>query len=172
MRALFLSLISLAAYAQNAAPGVQAEGGGQALVSLIHLQSKSTKPAPRLADGKPDLQGLWSPDKNFMYNITSALKPGEELPIQPWAKKAAEAALSKDDPDVKCLPTGIPRMSPYPWKIVQTPQLILFLFEGNTHSYRQIFMDGRSHPKDMDPSWYGDSIGQWDGDTLDRKSVV
>jgi hypothetical protein len=74
--------------------------------------------------------------------------------------------MSKDDPDANCLPSGIPRMTPYPWKIVQTPSLILFLYEGNMHSYRQIFMDGRGHPKDMDPTWFGDSIGKWDGDAL------
>jgi hypothetical protein len=45
------------------------------------------------------------------------------------------------------------------------------LFEGNIHSYRQIFLDGRGHPKDMDPTWYGDSIGTWDGDTLVVDSV-
>jgi hypothetical protein len=49
---------------------------------------------------------------------------------------------------------------------VQTPGLIAFLFEGNIHSYRQIFLDGRPHPKNLDPTWYGDSIGHWEGDTL------
>jgi hypothetical protein len=46
------------------------------------------------------------------------------------------------------------------------PTHIYFLFEGNIHSYRQIFMDGRKHPADPDPTWYGHSIGSWDGDTL------
>jgi hypothetical protein len=70
-----------------------------------------------------------------------------------------------------CLPSGVPRMSPYPWRIVQTPTHtdethIFILFEGNIHSYRQIFMDGRPHLEDPDPTWYGDSIGRWEGDTL------
>ena len=54
-----------------------------------------------------------------------------------------ESRLSKDDPQASCLPSGVPRIAPYPWRIVQTPTHIFFLFEGNIHSYRQIFMDGR-----------------------------
>jgi len=78
--------------------------------------------------------------------------------------------MSKDDPEANCLPTGVPRLAPYPWRIVQTPTHLFFLFEGNIHSYRQIFLDvrekvGRKHPDDLDPTWYGDSIGSWDGDT-------
>ena len=48
---------------------------------------------------------------------------------------------------------------------MQTPTHVFFLFEGNIHSYRQIFMDGK-HPADPDPTWYGHSIANWDGDTL------
>ncbi len=145
---------------------VQPEGGGQAISSLKGFQSKSNAPTPRTADGKADLSGLWSPDGHFTIDIAGALKPGEELPLQPWAAKVTKERLSREDPNVLCLPMGVPRMSPYPWKIVQTPTLIVFLYEGNTHSYRQIFMDGRGHPKDLDPTWFGDSIGKWDGDTL------
>jgi hypothetical protein len=145
---------------------VQAEGGGQALAALVRLQSNSTAPAPRSPDGKPDLSGLWGPDKIFMYDLSSGLTPGETLPIQPWALKVAKERMSKEDPAVACQPMGIPRQSPYPWKIVQTPKLIVFLYEGGTHSYRQIFMDGRGHPADLDPTWFGDSIGKWEGDTL------
>jgi hypothetical protein len=145
---------------------VQPEGGGQAMASLTGFQAKSNGPAPRTADGKADLSGLWSPDRAFTVNIVAALKPGEVLPLQPWAAKVTKERLSREDPNVLCLPGGVPRMSPYPWKIVQTPTLIVFLYEGNTHSYRQIFMDGRGHPKDMDPTWFGDSTGKWDGDTL------
>jgi hypothetical protein len=61
---------------------------------------------------------------------------------------------------------GTPRRDPYPWKIVQTPKLFLILFEGNVHSYRQVFLDGRPHDPDVVETWWGDSIGTWDGDTL------
>jgi hypothetical protein len=60
----------------------------------------------------------------------------------------------------------VPRIAPYPWRIVQTPTHIFFLFEGNIHSYRQIFLDGRKHPADPDPTWYGHSIGRFDENTL------
>jgi hypothetical protein len=141
-------------------------GGGVAMVSLEHLKAKSTGPAPHAADGKPDLSGLWGPDPNLIRDVSAALKPGEALPLQPWALQLAKERLPKDDPNANCLPAGVPRMSPYPWKIIQTPKLIVFLFEGNVHSYRQIFMDGRGHPKDIDPTWYGDSTGKWEGNTL------
>src|SRR6266481_2629301 len=73
--------------------------------------------------------------------------------------------MSKDDPEANCLPSGVPRVAPYPWRVVQTPDRIFFLFEANIHSYRQILMN-RSHPQDLNPTWYGDSTGKWEGDTL------
>ncbi len=131
----------------------------------------ANKPAPRTADGKPDLNGLWGPDRTFIYDIRSTLKKGETLPLQPWAEQLTKKRMSKDDPEASCLPAGVPRMAPYPWKIVQQPKLIVFLFEGNIHSYRQIFMDGRTHPTDPDPTWYGHSIAKWEGDTLVVDSI-
>src|SRR5215216_2137922 len=72
------------------------------------------KPTPRTADGKVDLSGIWSPDVHFIYDINEALKPGETLPIQPWALKVTVERPSKDDPEALCLPTGVPRQAPYP----------------------------------------------------------
>src|SRR4051812_20631329 len=68
-----------------------------------------SRPAPRLADGKPDFGGLWSPDRNFIYDISDSLKPGDKLPTQPWAEKLTRERMSKDDPEANCLPTGVPR---------------------------------------------------------------
>src|SRR5262245_58606 len=121
---------------------------------------------PRTPDGKVDFSGIWSPDRKFIYDINDALKPGEALPIQPWALKQTQERLSKDDPEALCLPAGVPRQAPYRWRILQTPTHMFFLFEGNIHSYRQIFMDGRPHPPDPDPTWYGHSIGRFEGDVL------
>lgn len=123
-------------------------------------------PVPRTADGKPDLSGVWGTDRPFVVDIAGALPKGETLPMQPWAAKLTKERLSKDDPEANCLPTGVPRLAPYPMKYIQTPNLLLILFEGNIHTYRQIFLDRKEHPKDLDPTWYGDSIGHWDGDTL------
>ncbi|HUI79326.1 MAG TPA: hypothetical protein VLY24_15475 [Bryobacteraceae bacterium] len=142
---------------------------GQSVLTGGGVDLKSPPPAgttPRTKDGKPDFSGVWNPDRHFIYDITSALKPGEVLALQPWAAELTKKRLSKEDPEANCLPTGVPRLPPYPLKIVQTPSLLVILFEGNIHSYRQVFLDGRSHPKDLDPTWYGDSIGKWDGDTL------
>jgi len=148
---------------------------GLALASATGAYGQATpaasKPVPRTADGHPDLNGIWGPDRNFIYDIGSTLKKGETLPLQSWAEKATKEHMSKDDPEANCLPAGVPRMAPYPWKIVQQPKLVVFLFEGNIHTYRQIFLDGRPHPEDPDPTWYGHSIGRWDGDTLVVDSI-
>jgi hypothetical protein len=127
-------------------------------------------PAPRLPDGTPDLGGLWvggGPTRDIEQGLLS----GEEIMLLPEAAEIMAGRLSRDDPEVNCLPTGVPRIAPYPWRIVQVPAYgrathLYFLFEGNIHSYRQIFMDGREHPEDLDPTWYGHSIGHWEGDTL------
>ena len=118
-------------------------------------------PTPRMPDGKVDLQGLWTPGNSFA-NMG-------QVSLQPWADalyKERRANLSKDDPEGHCLPAGVPRISPFPQKIVQTPTLVVILDEGNIHSYRQVFLDGRKHLEDPGPLWMGDSIGKWDGDTL------
>ena len=128
--------------------------------------SRPSGPAARAADGKPDLSGLWRPQMNFITDLRKGLKPGSEMSLLPWAAKVTAERMSKDDPEANCLPAGVPRVAPYPWRIVQTPTHIFFLFEGNIHSYRQIFMNRTSHPKDLNPTWYGDSIGRWEEDTL------
>src|SRR6202023_1422 len=83
-------------------------------------KSKSS-PTPHTADGKVDLSGIWSPDRNFIYDISDSLKPGDKLPTQPWAEKLARERMSKDDPEANCLPPGVPRQAPYPGHIVPTP---------------------------------------------------
>ena len=130
-----------------------------------------TGPTPKLADGTVDLSGVWRPDINFIEDIALGLKPGEKVPLLPAAEKLMKTRQSKEDPEASCLPTGVPRMAPYPWRIVQTKTHYFFLFEGNIHSFRQIFMDGRKHPEDPDPTWYGHSVGRWEGDTLVIDSV-
>jgi len=162
----FITVLFLATLALGQGNATDPAGGGESLAGLAKQKPSVSGPTPRTADGKPDLSGLWGPDRNFIYDISSALKPGETLPIQPWAAKLAQERVSKDDPEANCLPAGVPRMAPYPWKIVQTPSLIVFLYEGNIHTYRQVFMDGRVHPQDADPTWYGHSTGKWEGNTL------
>ena len=149
-------------------------------------------PTPRLPDGKPDLVGIYGAPNGPVGDIAAGMPnvpcdtPGavkqaagrgrggadatpvckEPIPYTALGKKTKDSQLSKNDPEANCLPTGVPRHSPYPWRIVSDKTHFFFLFEGNIHSYRQIFMDGRKHKDDPDPTWYGDSIGSWDGDTL------
>jgi hypothetical protein len=94
------------------------------------------------------------------------------LPLKPEGselKKQRMATNNKDNPDANCLPMGITQfhMQPQPRKIVQTPGLIVILYEAN-YGLRYIYMDGRSLPPQGDPQpfWYGYSVGHWEGDTL------
>ena len=159
-----LAILSFPVAGQDEEGQPKAKGKGKA------AKAKSA-PTPRTADGKVDFTGIWTADRNFIYDIHDALKPGEELPLQPWALKTAKERFSTDDPEALCLPTGVPRQAPYPWRIMQNNSHMFFLFEGNIHSYRQIFLDGRPHPKDLNPNWYGHSSAKWDGDTLVIDSV-
>ncbi len=144
---------------------------GEARQAAQRAPAAKAEPTPRTPNGKVDFSGIWEPDRNFIYDINDALKPGETLPIQPWALKVTIERLSKDDPEANCLPTGVPRQAPYPWRILQTATHMFFLFEGNIHSYRQIFLDGRKAPVDPDPTWYGHSFGRWEGDTMVIETV-
>jgi hypothetical protein len=94
------------------------------------------------------------------------------LPMTPWAaelKKKRMAADSKDNPDANCLPMGLTQfhLQPQPRKIVQTPGLIVILYEAN-YGLRYIYTDGRKLPPQGEPQpfWYGYSVGRWEGDTL------
>ena len=148
--------------AGKAAPGDAKAGKGGAKGKG---KARPTGPTPRMADGKPDFSGIWN-GGGPIGDVKQGLMPGEEISLTAWSKKIMDSRQSKDDPEANCLPTGVPRIAPYPWRVVQTSTHIFYLFEGNIHSFRQIFIDGRKHIADPDPTWYGDSIGSWDGDTL------
>jgi hypothetical protein len=145
-----------------------APAGGSANPDTKRVRPRDTTPhgpTPRLADGHPDFSGVWQ-GGGPVGDLAQGLAPGETIPLLPAAKALMDKRQSKDDPEANCLPTGIPRIAPYPWRMVQDATHVYFLFEGNIHSFRQVFMDGRKHPDDPDPTWYGHSIGSWDGDTL------
>lgn len=133
-----------------------------------------TAPAPKAPDGKPDLSGIWRiADGRYLQNI--ALESGE-APFQPWAAalyKQRADALGKGRPSERCIAHGIPdgmlvRNSPF--KIVQTPEVVVVVYEEFNH-YRQIFTDGRGFPRETNPSWFGYSIGKWEGETLVAETV-
>ena len=151
----------------QAPPKTPPQGNANSFGNLNPLPAAPSGPAPRFPGSRVDFSGVWRPaDRFLMDDISLGLRKGETLPLKPEAAKILRARLSKDDPEANCLPTGVPRLAPYPWRIVETPTHLFFLFEGNIHSFRQIFMDGRAHPRDPDPTWYGHSTGRREGDTL------
>ena len=128
-------------------------------------------PPRRTSDGKVDLSGFWMPldPVKHLLNLSADLKPSD-VPLQPWAAKLYQERIEdngKDHPGVRCLPSGIPEKLNIPdgLKLVQTPDLTIFLHESRT-IYRQVFTDGRPLPKDAQPTWMGYSVGKWEGDTF------
>jgi len=127
------------------------------------------KPAPRAADGKPDLSGFWKGPLIFGGMFKGVGGP----PFTPEGKAAYEYNLSKSiNPEALCLFAGIPRasISGVPFEIVQNANRVVFLYEL-MWTFRSIPLDGRAHDKDAEPSFFGDGVGKWDGDTLVIDSV-
>ena len=124
-------------------------------------------PSPRSGDGKPDLSGVWMV-KNGSFYLTGDLKPDEILPWAASLYKQRQDNFRKDTDGIGCLPAG-PKagigVGNLPMKIVQTPNLVVVLYEYQTN-FRQFFIDGRGLPEDPNPTWMGYSVGRWDGDTL------
>src|SRR5262249_365833 len=124
-------------------PLTYAQARGQAQGQRATGPATPAPPAPRLPNGHPDLSGVWMGGGGVSERN---LKPGDQILLTPDAKKLMDGRQSKDDPEANCLPTGVPRMNPYPWRMIQTPthkpETHIFInFEGNIHSFRQIFMD-------------------------------
>ncbi|MGZ6371725.1 MAG: hypothetical protein ACXWPM_13290 [Bdellovibrionota bacterium] len=131
-------------------------------------------PVPRLADGKPDLSGPWEP--NAIRENVSLVATGIQIPFRPEAKAIYDqrlGTLGKDDPEARCLPPGVPRLTttPYPFRFLQVPGLIVIIYEGGSQTFRQIFVDGRKHSKFAEDLWNGESVGHWEDDTLVVETV-
>ena len=145
-----------------------------------------SKPIPRTADGKPDLSGVWIANgamlllfgeeeaKAIRQADAATGRPAPPRPEPPPYKPEAEAKRQYyvdrrgiDDPMARCLISGVPRITvrPLPFQIVQLPGQIIFLYEVH-HAFRIIPTDGRPHPDDIEPSYLGDSVARWEGDTL------
>lgn len=143
------------------------------------------RPVPRLADGRVNLgtpsgqKGHWirtrrefaveDDEKNL---LPTDIKVGQ-IPFQPWAKELfayRRLNTDRDSPHARCKPSAGPRQiqTAYGFEMVEFPELKqMIVFEiGGPHSYRIIHMDGRAHPANLEPSYYGHSTGRWEGDTL------
>jgi hypothetical protein len=153
---------------------------------------QAKKPTPRASDGHPDLSGFYDnpfvssgekkSDGSIDFTLggnAGGLKYHWPEPTEPSYKPEYDAkvkaivatqygASTADDPQYDCKPMGVPRASMVPLEIVQTPKMVVVLYESNFigQTYRIIYTDGRPHPKDLDTSFLGDSIGHWEGDTL------
>jgi len=141
---------------------------------LAGLFSRSNRDASGDVSGEPQVP-TFPPDPKAppvaaFWDIATNVPGG--LPLTPWAaalKKQRMASEMKDNPDANCMPMGITQfhMQPQPRKIVQTPKLIVILYESN-YGLRYIYTDGRQLPPQGEPQpwWYGYSVGRWQGDTL------
>jgi hypothetical protein len=154
------------------------------------------RPIPRLPDGHvsfeapPGEKGVWNRQDYRPFIPTTieetalrnrngnnddgppGLKPkASEVPFQPWARSLFLYRQTHEiEPYGRCKPAGGFRnmATPYGTEFVQVPeQERMYIFQtGGPHSFRPIYMDGRTHPSDSDPSYYGHSVGRWEGDTL------
>lgn len=122
----------------------------------------NASPIPRLTNGKPDLNGVWQ--RPYVPDMSK----GSPIPFTPeYAQIFKDYDPAKYDYTGHCLPQGLTRSmnSPFPIRIVQTPDIFTILYEA-WNVFEIVHTDGRVHPKDPDPLWFGDRVGSWDGDTL------
>jgi hypothetical protein len=149
-----------------------------ALIAVFSLSSGllgQTDQRPKVSPASPpaathDLSGIWMEQGN------AVMFSSKEPPLLPWAEAkyrtakpgyGPQATPDSQDPILNCLPPGVPRilLMPFPIQIVHAPGQVIMLFEYD-HYVRTIFTDRKQHPRDLDPTWMGDSVGHWEGDTL------
>jgi hypothetical protein len=138
---------------------------GIGLMLLTRPQPPSG-PAPRAADGKPDFSGVW-------YGPLPA-GPTETPDLQPWAQAIQKDRMDanlKDSPSARCLPFNLGFLNMFGNRLVQNREMLVSIIEYDIPGYRQIYLDGRSHPKDLETSWTGHSIGKWEGDAMVVETV-
>ncbi len=150
-----------------------------AMLALSSALPAQTKTASRKEAPAGDLTGVWFPSSVNTFNFVWTDAQGQPLgtlPLTPWGVQKMKGnhpiggeytALTSNDPNFGCLPPGVPNVytHAYPVEILQVPGRAIMFFEYD-HLARQIFTDGREHVKDENPTWMGDSIGKWEGDTL------
>jgi hypothetical protein len=144
---------------------------------------KAGSPIKRTRDGKPDLRGHWTPTTGATYFIEEhdagfGIRAGKSLivdppdgkiPYQPWAAKERDrrslAENSYEDPEGKCIMSGIPRIMNFAFELDYVPGALLFNSDY-VHHYRYIPLDGRPHLPNKIRLYMGDPVGHWEGDTL------
>jgi len=132
-------------------------------VEATRAQERADAAKAQATASAHDLSGVW-----YVHKFQPTMYPGGEPPLQPWAKIQAKANNPEtNDPHLSCLPHGMPMFmySRQPMEYFQIPGRIVVHVEDDP-VLREIYMDGRQHPKDPDPTYNGHSIGHWEGDTL------
>ena len=147
------------------------------VVLSVFAQSPFSQTSPNRAIPKEqggfssrDLSGVWMESQNAVTFSS------QEPPFLPWAEEKYKSAKpgygprgtpDSEDPILNCVPPGVPRIMliPFPMQVVQIPSEVIVLFEYD-HYIRHIYMNRRDHPKELDLTWMGDSIGWWEGNTL------
>ena len=132
----------------------------------LGLADPPSGPSPRTRQGKPDFTGVW-------IGTLSERVPGsdgkpEEPALLPWAEALVKERIGnelRDHPNGFCLPGFVIPGGPLIFQIIQTDAALVTLFE-NVPNYRQVYLDGRPHPKEPNPSWTGHSVGRWEGNAL------
>jgi hypothetical protein len=163
VRIRFLAALTIALFAP-ALVFAQAAGGA------AELGAKPAGPAPRTADGKPDFSGLW--ERPYVPDMSKSNKNQTQIgtPDLPFTEAGSKDWKAYDpangDYTGSCLPFGLMRSmnSPDPIQIMQNPGYVALLYEQNT--WFHLIPIGKQHVKDARPTWFGDSTGRWDGDTL------
>jgi hypothetical protein len=165
-----------------------------AFAPLVAAQNNDTASIPRTSSGRPDLTGVWqggstqpgaweeanaglgvggsgrNPNAPVVASSNDRPAGRAGAPYQDWAAAKVLEAYERrgiDDPTGHCLPAGLPRsvmLGLFPQQIVQTPTTIVILYEY-MHTFRVIALDA-PHPDDLLPSYMGNSVARWDGDTL------
>ena len=152
-----------------------------AIVPALVVAQDQQAQSRRLSHGD-DFAGVWRNDAaqypDAVRKVQIYAFSPELPPLTPWGKEKLTAArptfgpnnvavAETNDPVYKCFPPGTPRIyfHPFPVEIIQTPGRVLMVFEYDS-TIRQIITDGSGHRDDLPPSWMGDSIGRWEGDTL------
>jgi len=151
-----------------------------------------SRPTPHWPDGRVNLgapmgeKGLWAPAGIVQVSVNpkSVNRAGptthipnnikiEDVPFQPWARalhEARELAFESDEPHTRCKASGGPRqfITPYGVEFLDQPEeKRMYIFDiGGPHTFRTIYMDGRPHPKNLEPGYYGHSVGRWEGEAL------
>jgi len=135
---------------------------GEDPLAIAYITSKHNPPsgpAPKLADGKPDMSGTW-----WSPRTVDPGKP-EFLPAAQAVANARGDNNRKESPQARCLPSPIVRIGPI-YSITHSPGLMVIISDDDSPGFHQIYLDGRKPAEDPTPQWYGHNFGHWEGDTL------